>query len=155
MVQPTFVVNLLIPFASSTFMKQSQRKRTSRDRSRPTTESFNSVDTRVFADASASGTSQPDRKSAQLCAQIRRVLDFAVPEALAETEFDATVLEVTPAPNTSHLVVLLQSTYSMNDDARLQLQQEIVRKTGQIRATVAQSIHRRKTPSFTFLISPS
>lgn len=46
-----------------------------------------------------------DRKAAQLCAQVRRALEFVVPEALVGSKFDALVLDVQPAPNTGHLLI--------------------------------------------------
>ncbi len=96
-----------------------------------------------------------DRKAAQLCSQIRRALDFAIPEALADTDWDAFVLEVTPAPNTSHLLVLLQTDNHLDEQDRQSLLREIIRRSGIIRTSVAQSIHRRKTPTFSFLIAPT
>jgi len=96
-----------------------------------------------------------DRKAAQLCAQIRRVLEFVVPEALQESDFDALVLDVQPAPNTGHLLVLLSSLSPLDEAASLQLELVLMQHSGQIRTAVAQSIQRKKAPTLTFRIVPS
>ena len=96
-----------------------------------------------------------DRKAAQLCAQIRRALDYVVPEVLADTKFDAMVVEVEPAPNTSHLLVVVQAIGQLDFEETRLLEAEIANRSGAIRTAVAQSIHRRKTPTFSFCVVPS
>lgn len=95
-----------------------------------------------------------DRKTAQLCAQVRRVLEFAVPEALQDSDFDALVLDVQPAPNTGHLLVLLSSLTSSDEAANQQLECVLMQHSGQIRTAVAQSIQRKKAPTLTFRVVP-
>jgi ribosome-binding factor A len=96
-----------------------------------------------------------DRKAAQLCAQIRRALDYVIPEVLAETKFDAMVLDVEPAPNTSHLLVILQAIGQLDASEVRDLELEIAQRAGSIRTAVAQSIYRRKTPTLSFRVVPS
>ncbi len=108
-----------------------------------------------FDRRSDSATSKIDRKAAQLCAQIRRVLEFVVPEALQDSDFDALVLDVQPAPNTGHLLVLLSSLSPLDEAASQQLELALMQRSGQIRTAVAQSIQRKKTPTLTFRIVPS
>jgi ribosome-binding factor A len=96
-----------------------------------------------------------DRKAAQLCAQIRRALDYVIPEVLSETKFDAMVLDVEPAPNTSHLLVILQAIGQLDASEIRELNFEITQRAGSIRTAVAQSIYRRKTPTLSFRIVPS
>jgi ribosome-binding factor A len=96
-----------------------------------------------------------DRKAAQLCAQIRRALDYVIPEVLSETKFDAIVLDVEPAPNTSHLLVILQAIGQLDASEIRELDFEIAQRAGSIRTAVAQSIYRRKTPTLSFRIVPS
>ncbi len=96
-----------------------------------------------------------DRKAAQLCAQIRRSLDYVIPEVLSETKFDAMVLDVEPATNTSHLLVILQAIGQLDASEIRELDFEIAQRAGSIRTAVAQSIYRRKTPTLSFRIVPS
>lgn len=112
------------------------------------------LDPRYDAKEASSGP-RIDRKGAQLCAQVRRTLEFVVPEVLASTSWGVLVLDVQPSPNTSHLLVLLQSTVPLSDEDRLALEQEVARYSGPIRTAVAQAINRRKTPSLTFRVIPS
>jgi ribosome-binding factor A len=91
-----------------------------------------------------------DRKAAQLCAQVRHALDFIVPAVLQDTELDAMVLDVQPAPNTGNLLVLLTAVDPAQDD--MKLHNAIIERAGTIRLSVAQSIQRRKTPTLTYRV---
>jgi ribosome-binding factor A len=93
-----------------------------------------------------------DRKGAQLCAQVRRALEYIVPDALADTQFDAIVLEVRPAPNPSNLVVIVQSTVVLNEDEQRSLQEVLSNRIGRIRTAIAESIHRRKAPTISIYL---
>lgn len=95
-----------------------------------------------------------DRKAAQLCAQVRRALDFALSEALSDSRLDAYIMDVVPAPNTSHLMVLVQPADAMDEAGLRTLQEAIMRCSGQLRMRVAESIHRRKTPTLSFQVVP-
>ena len=95
-----------------------------------------------------------DRKSAQLCAQIRRALQFIVPDVLQQASLDATVVDVHAAPNTSHLLVILQPIKALDESGCRQLELAVVQRAGLIRTEVAQAINRRKTPSFSFRVIP-
>ncbi len=96
-----------------------------------------------------------DRKASQLCSQIRRALDFVIPEALQDSDWDALVLDVQPAPNTGHLLVLLQAVGQLDDAELKLLELAIDQRAGIIRTAVASSIQRRKTPTFTFRFVPT
>ncbi len=95
-----------------------------------------------------------DRKAAQLCAQVRRALDYGLSEALSETRLDAYIMDVVPAPNTSHLLVLVQPADSSNMDEVRKLEEELLKHSGMLRTAVAESIHRRKTPTLSFQVVP-
>jgi ribosome-binding factor A len=95
-----------------------------------------------------------DRKAAQLCAQVRRALDFGLSEALSDSSVDAYVLDVVPAPNTSHLLVLVQPMQAVDSEGVRELEDELARHAGLLRTTVAESIHRRKTPTLSFQVVP-
>jgi len=96
-----------------------------------------------------------DRKAAQLCSQVRRALEFIVPDALQDSDWDALVLDVQPAPNTGHLLVLLQSMDKLDEEGCQQLESTIFQKSGLIRTAVAGAIQRRKVPTLTFRVVPS
>jgi len=95
-----------------------------------------------------------DRKSAQLCAQVRRALDYGISEALSDSPIDAYVLDVLPAPNTSHLMVLVQPVVESDAEGIRDLQDELQRHAGLLRTAVAESINRRKTPTLSFQVVP-
>ena len=95
-----------------------------------------------------------DRKAAQLCAQVRRALDYGISEALSDSPIDAYILDVVPAPNTSHMIVLVQPAAEADADAVRDLEDELQRHAGLLRTTVAESINRRKTPTLSFRVVP-
>lgn len=95
-----------------------------------------------------------DRKAAQLCAQVRRALDYGISEALSESSMDAYVLDVVPAPNTSHLLVVVQPAVDTDESGIRDLELELQRHAGLLRTTVAESINRRKTPTLSFRVLP-
>ena len=101
------------------------------------------------------GDGTHDRKAAQLCAQVRRALDYSLAEALVDTPTDAYVLDVVPAPNTSHLLVLVQAAAATDADGIRDLEETLARHAGQLRTAVAESIHRRKTPTLSFRVIPT
>jgi len=101
------------------------------------------------------GDGTHDRKAAQLCAQVRRALDYGLSEVLSESSADAYVLDVVPAPNTSHLLVLVQPAATLDADGIRQLEEDLARHAGQLRTAVAESIHRRKTPTLSFRVIPA
>ncbi len=95
-----------------------------------------------------------NRKSAQLCAQVRRALDYGLSEVLSDSTHDAYIMDVVPAPNTSHLLVLVQPASSLDDAGLRSLQEAIVRASGKLRTAVAETIHRRKAPTLSFQVVP-
>ncbi len=113
------------------------------------------VDPRFDVSSTDPSRGKIDRKAAQLCAQVHRALDFIVPEVLQDSEWDALVFDVQPAPNTGHLLVLLQAVEKFDDEKLRQLELAVVQRAGAIRTAVAGSIQRRKTPTFTFRVVPS
>ena len=100
------------------------------------------------------GNGSNDRKSAQLCAQVRRALDFGLSEALSDSTLDAYIMDVVPAPNTSHLLVLVQPAVATDEDGLRSLQEAVLRCSGKLRTVVAESIHRRKAPTLSFQVVP-
>ncbi len=94
-----------------------------------------------------------DRKALQLCSQVRHALEYAINDVL-QGEYGLTVFEVVPAPNTSHLLVVVQSLEEMTIDTTLLLEAELNSHVNALRAAVSESIHRRKTPGLSFQILP-
>lgn len=113
------------------------------------------VDPRYDVRETAFSPSKVDRKAAQLCAQVRRALEFIIPNVLQSSDWDAMVLDVQPAPNTGHLLVLLQAVEKLDEAGCHQLESAIFQKSGLIRTAVAGAIQRRKTPTLTFRVVPS
>ena len=89
----------------------------------------------------------------QLCAQVRHALEYAISEAL-NGEFGVTVLEVIPAPNTSHLLALVQPLEDLSFEESMNLQAELNKRINVLRTAVSESIHRRKTPGLSFQLVP-
>ena len=100
-----------------------------------------------------SGHQKLDRKALQLCSQVRHALEYAI-NAVMQGEYGLTVFEVLPAPNTSHLLVVVQSLEEMTIDKTILLEAELNLHVNALRAAVSESIHRRKTPGLSFQIMP-
>ena len=63
-------------------------------------------------------------------------------------------LEVVPAPNTSHLLAIVQSLEDLSFEESMNLQAELNNRINILRTAVSESIHRRKTPGLSFQIVP-
>lgn len=100
-------------------------------------------------------SSKFDRKAAQLCSQVRHALEFIIPDVLRDSDWDAMVLDVRPAPNTGHLLVLLQAIDGLHEEDSVRLEAAVFMKSGLIRTAVAGSIQRRKVPTLTFRVVPT
>jgi len=92
-----------------------------------------------------------DRKAMQLCSQVRYALEYAINDVL-KGEYGLTVADVVPAPNTSHLLVSVQSFEELSFDQCLQVTSELNNHSKSLRSVVSESIHRRKTPGLSFQI---
>lgn len=92
-----------------------------------------------------------DRKAMQLCSQVRYALEYAVNDVL-KGEYGLTVVDVVPAPNTSHLLVSVQSFEELSFDQCVQITSELNSHRKSLRSVVSESIHRRKTPGLSFQI---
>ena len=94
-----------------------------------------------------------DRKTKQLCAQVRRILEYGVDEVLHGDALIA-VSDVVPAPDVSHLLVLVQPLGDTTNDETLEIQQRLTAATTELRHMVAEAINRRKTPALSFQVLP-
>jgi ribosome-binding factor A len=119
----------------------------------PTSDSF---DPRLEGPRYASGAGKFDRKSSQLCAQVRRALEYAIPDVLAETPWSVWVVDVQPAPNASNLLVLIQSAETGQSFEDLQqIEQSVHARQRELRMEIASFIQRRKVPSLMIRLLPS
>ena len=94
-----------------------------------------------------------DRKAMQLCSQVRYALEYVINDVL-KGEYGLTVTDVLPAPNTSHLLVFVQSFEELSLDESVQLESELNSHSNNLRSVVSESIHRRKTPGLSFQLIP-
>lgn len=89
----------------------------------------------------------------QLCSQVRYALEYAINDVL-KGEYGLTVTSVVPAPNTSHMLVLVQAFEEITLDQCALLEAELNSHSKSLRSVVSESIHRRKTPGLSFQIVP-
>jgi ribosome-binding factor A len=95
-----------------------------------------------------------DRKSMQLCAQVRRALEYGIDEIL-QGEVMVAVADVVPAPNTAHLLVLVQPLEDLPFEETIRIQKRLIDATAKLRVIVSQAINRRKTPGLSFQVLPT
>ena len=100
-------------------------------------------------------TKHPCRKTWQLCSQVQRALNFTLSEGAGSALLQsAYVRSVEPAPDATQLLVTVAVTDRVTAVELQQLQLELSRRQGRLRAAVAGAITRRKTPTLTFRVIP-
>jgi ribosome-binding factor A len=97
---------------------------------------------------------RPDRKTAQLCAQVRRALSSALAELADPSLRDLLVGSVEPAPDAGRLAVRVFPSTSAPDLDTDELRRRLRALRGFLRAEVAAAIHRKRTPELDFLVTP-
>jgi ribosome-binding factor A len=90
-------------------------------------------------------------KDAQLCAQVRETLSLTLAERPEPDLLELFVLDVAPAPDVSRLAVYVQAPAERDPD---EVRARLASMAGHLRAEVAASVHRRKTPSLEFVVVP-
>jgi ribosome-binding factor A len=90
-----------------------------------------------------------NRKALQLCRQVAEALALAFSGCADPVLNDLLIVAVRPAPDSSRLLVLVQSASGVPVTQSLLLE-HLERAKGMLRQEVARSIHRRKTPDLTF-----
>ncbi len=102
-----------------------------------------------FRDAAARGSRRgDDRKTMQLCAQVRRTLDLTLMGEIEDPVLlDLSILDVTPAPDQSRLRARVRFPAG-RDPADLSAR--LVGARPVLLQAVADSIHRRKLPDIVF-----
>lgn len=94
-----------------------------------------------------------NRKALQLCEQVRRALYWAMgTECDAPTLQCVEVVSVEPAPTSARLLV----TFAVTDEGASveDVSEQLGQSAGLLRAEVARSINRRKTPELIFRVVP-
>ena len=89
------------------------------------------------------------RKDAQLCAQVREAVALVIAEDTDPTLSGAWVVDATPAPHIGHMQVVIAVPSSGDVDA---VHAKLVAMSGLFRGEVADAIHRKKTPSLSFVV---
>jgi ribosome-binding factor A len=92
-----------------------------------------------------------NRKALQLSGQVMDTLAYALAwECRDEVLQDLVIVSVTPAPNSSRLLVTVRQPPDCDPDVVLE---HLQRATGMLRAEVAAAIHRKCVPELTFQIA--
>ncbi len=83
----------------------------------------------------------------QLCAQVKRCLELALPDALTINGIPVCeLLSVDPAPDNSRLSVVVM----VGADHLVITREVLSRVKGRLRSEVAQAVHRKKAPDLAF-----
>ena len=90
----------------------------------------------------------PNRKTLQLCRQVERALSVGLEGDLLR---DLTVCAVAPAPDSSRLLVTFQF-HGPEAVATADVEAALHDSYARLRALVAASIHRKKTPELSFQV---
>lgn len=91
---------------------------------------------------------KPDYKSLQLCRQVQRVLTLELSGAGDDLLLETSVIDVTPAPDASHLLVHV----SLPPGAEVvELLARLHEATPRLRAEVARAITRKRAPGLSFI----
>ena len=93
-----------------------------------------------------------DRKTAQLCAQARRALAWALESELGDARLsELVVAEVRPNPDASHLLVV--ATGPLGTDLSL-AQQSLSCAASHLREALARGLSRKRVPVLSFVVLP-
>ena len=94
-------------------------------------------------------TKRSDKRTWQLCAQVRRCLELAVPEIAAGRGIPfCCVHAVVPAPDASRLRVEIVTDAACRETTRVALRDRL----GHLRQEVARSIHRKRVPELMLVV---
>lgn len=110
-------------------------------------------DPRLVSRSSGSRHRGLDRKTGQLCQQVRHVLEAVLSgEAHDDDLRNLSVISVEPAPHTGRLLVTVEPWGTDSPPAFDVLAEKLRRATPWLRSELAASISRRKTPDLVFQI---
>ena len=110
---------------------------------------------RPVFDSRHSGSEKPDYKTAALCKQVRRAISLTLSGECGDPALQSLVVEdVLPAPNAGRLLVRLRAPGAHGHEAIIDLLQRLECVRGVLRACIAESIARKRTPELAFDILP-
>ena len=110
---------------------------------------------RPVFDSQHVGSEKPDYKTAALCKQVRRAVSLALAGECADPALQSLIVEeVLPAPNAGRMLVRLIAPHAHGHETIVDLLQRLERVRGVLRAQIAESIARKRTPELTFDILP-
>jgi ribosome-binding factor A len=92
-----------------------------------------------------------ERKTQQLCKEVERTLSCALAAASDDVVRDLTLIEVSPAPDASRLLVTLSLSRPVPID---EVNERLERMRGSLRQEIASSLQRKRTPELSFAVVP-
>jgi ribosome-binding factor A len=111
---------------------------------------------RPVFDSHSFGSEKPDYKTAALCKQVRRAVALALSGECADPDLQSLIVEdVLPAPNAGRLLVRLIAPNANGHEAVIELLQRLEHVKGVLRASIAETIARKRTPELTFDVIPA
>ncbi len=113
------------------------------------------VDPRFYF-GSGRRASRNHRKAAQLCRQVMHTLQYVLHgDGSSELLNSLSVLSVLPAPDTSRLLVIVQTDLEPAEVSLAELMAVLASQSGRLRTEIARSINRKQTPQLTFQLAAS
>lgn len=96
---------------------------------------------------------RPDRKTLQMCSQVKRTLDQILSGELDDDRLrDVYVSEVTPAPDAHCLMVSVSPLGFAKDFQPQVVLARLAEHSGHLRSELARAINRKKTPELMFRV---
>jgi ribosome-binding factor A len=95
-----------------------------------------------------------NRKALQLSGQVMETLNYALAWECGDPILqDLTIDSVTPAPNSTHLLVTVRLPAAGDGPKADVVLEHLQRASGKLRAEVAAAIHRKRVPELTFRVA--
>ncbi|MCH9649467.1 MAG: ribosome-binding factor A [Deltaproteobacteria bacterium] len=94
-----------------------------------------------------------ERKTWQLCKQIATAVQLALGTSTDERLRELLVVRVTPAPEASHLLLLVQPNSPISSSEE-EMNEALAKAQGYLRTAAAEAITRKKTPHLTMRFLP-
>jgi ribosome-binding factor A len=96
-----------------------------------------------------------DRKTHQLCKQVRQALDLALAETTEPALCGLGVARVSPAPDAGRLLTILTPYPDRAPPSEAAVTAALARARGRLRTEVAAAINRKKVPALDFRYLPT
>ena len=104
-------------------------------------------------DRKRKSSTQGERKTWQLCKQIATAAQLALGSSADERLRELLVVQVTPAPDASHLLLLVQPSSAVPHSEE-EMNEALAKARGYLRTAAAEAITRKKTPHLTTRFLP-